>query len=201
MRLTRYLRQTSSFLPVQDKYLKVFNEAFNQRKVAAGVVKFSKSSLGDPKYAPVLTWLAKETGVSVSEIVMQIQEKINKLKFAKNKAPILYHTVVDNAAEDRLFTRFWETPGEVPGSPRFSPRLFNDLVKEIRFKDHPELFMTMRGFIKSLPLKKPNILVVQDERNPEADENAGKAYSKVRTACATGSGSFVFNAKFMQVLS
>ena len=202
MKISKYLKNRldesagSKSRPIsEDKYFRIFLEAFEARRFAEGQVAFSKSAPTDPHVKKALSWISKHTGVSVADIMMEVQQGVNKLKSIKDKAPILYHTIVDNALENELFHMFEDVPERVEGAPKYDPRVFEKLRQFIMYADHSQFF-PMRGFIRRKALKMPNIVMTNDPDYP----NMGKEWKSVSTAAATPTGTFIFNVKFMQKL-
>jgi hypothetical protein len=170
-------------------------EAFESRRFAPGQVNFKKSSFNDPHIAKVLAFISKSLNKPVSVIINDIQNKAAEFKPMRDKAPILYETIHDNIIESTLFNMFWkEIPNRhVPGAPRFSKVVFNNLIRYIK-AEHDQFF-PLRSFIDPKHLYSPVIHFTQDETATKKTP-----FDNVDTACATPSGQFVFSVPFCQAL-
>ena len=165
------------------------NEAFENRKFAPGELKFKEHKVSDPHLQEAMKLIAKAEGRTVKSLEDQVQEKIDKFKETEAKAPLLYQTIVKNIAEDTIFTRFWKSRVHVEGAPKFSEKIFWDLI--YRIKAEHKMFLPMRSSIDYKELN-PAVWLVPDPRKPDLND--------VDTAAASPKGDFYFNRDFMQAL-
>ena len=89
-RLDRLLKRTISRL----------DEAFESRRFKEGEVKFKKADWNDPHLKEALKLISQQSNEPEEQIKAQIEEDLKKFADMKTKAPILYHTIVDNLIED-----------------------------------------------------------------------------------------------------
>lgn len=165
-------------------------EAFINRKFQEGEVKFPTSSLNDPVIQDLIKTISTLGKTSPQEIIGFIDHYVQEATDRAKIAPLLSHTMINNAVESALFKFFWEKRIQVPGAPVFNNVMFRKLVTAIR-ADHDEFF-PLRGFIDKRRLFSPNYAYVNDG-------DTGR-YKSIKTAAATPNGDFIFNIPFSQAL-
>lgn len=165
-------------------------EALETRKFQPGQVKFSTSQWADPHIQKILNAVAKAEGVSPSDIVKEINDKLAQFAPAAQKAPVLYQTIKDNIIENELFNKLADSTADIDtGAPKFRERTFFKLVRSIAV-EHDE-FWPLRSYIDGRALQPKFEFVTL----PMNDQSGG-----VTTAAATPNGTFIFNTLFMQKL-
>lgn len=167
-------------------------EAFEYKKAKLGELKFPSSTLRDPFLQKIVAMCAQAQGKPVQEILAGIEFEIAEMTKTAKLAPVLYHTALQNAAENNVFNVFWKTPVKVD-APEFNTVTFMKLVRSIR-ADNDE-FLPLRGFLDVRRVANPEYLFEDDKLGPDAAQR-----STVNTAAATPSGKFIFNTNFMQKL-
>lgn len=190
-------------------------EAFEAKKRVVGDVKFSVSTIADPHVQRLIVYTAQKANVPVATVVAAVEKEIAELTDTSKKAPLLYETMIKNAAESAAFNIYWNAcmPAETdplklmkrllsgtevavrieaptPVGPSFREFTFMKLMQSIR-ADHDDFF-PLRGFVDRRPLMNINWVFTPSASNTK--------YNDVPTACATPTGSFVFNKTFMQCL-
>lgn len=159
---------------------------FDIKRRKEGEVQFPTSSLTDQHVKDLIDIIAKNAQVPSQEVEQYIQSKIDAFGDMSQKSPLLYETMVKNAAESEAFTLFWEAGHRVPGAPEFSNVVFRKLIQKLRI-EYDEFF-PLRSYIDRRNLVAPVIEVVKNEDGI------------VPTASATPNGTFYFNQEFMQAL-
>ncbi|MEM2159539.1 MAG: hypothetical protein QXN55_01140 [Candidatus Nitrosotenuis sp.] len=170
--------------------MSLITEAFINRKFAKGVVKFKKHALNDPEIQAVIDHAAKELKKSKSEILDEINDKVDKFKKYAAKAPFLFSTILENVVEQTLFEMYEDYAINTPG-PKFNAVIFRKLVRYI--KAEHDTFFPLRSFIKSTYLYDPPIILLPNAKYEAESE-------QIKTAAADKQGNFYFNVPFMQNL-
>lgn len=176
-----------------SKYNRLLNEAFEARRFKEGEVQFRKHVFEDKHIKDAIDLIAKSSGTTPDAIVNEIHEKLVVFQERAKKAPILYHTLIQNIIEDTVFSKFWETEDlKVEGAPKFNITWFNLLIE--RIKGENAEFNPMRGFMDSKRLHEIEFIIIP------RDVKRFPQYAKIDTAAATPKGQFIFNSHFMQKL-
>lgn len=170
-------------------------EAFDTKKAKQGEVQFSKSSPQDPFCIKVAGMIANARQVTVQDIFAEIEKEVNKVKEIAQKAPTIYHTIVDNIYESELFSMFEKLTIPVEGVPQFSKVTFRKLTEFIRGEHNR--FFPLRNFIEKRPHANPAYYYTDDPHDPDSKKSK---WASVKTAAATPTGEFIFNIPFMQKL-
>lgn len=161
-------------------------ENFNYKRAQQGELKFTTSTLSDP-HLQKLMQLMSAHGIDAQEAATEIGKYVAHINNLAAASPILCETAAQNAAESAVFDLMGKHPDfTVKDAPRFSPRVFNKLVRTIAAEHHGE-FWPLRGFIDKRRLT-PIYEFVDDPKH------------RISTAAATPSGRFIFNTNFMQRL-
>ena len=84
-------------------------EAFVRGRKEKGEVLFRKSSLADAHIRKVINELAAKTGIPAEEIEADMQTKMDKYKEVGEFSPMLYDTLVQNAAENAAFAHIMDS--------------------------------------------------------------------------------------------
>lgn len=190
-------------------------EAFEAKRRVVGDVKFSVSTMADPHVQRLIQYTAQRANVPVAVVEQAVQKEISELTDVSKKAPLLYETMIKNAAESAAFNIYWNAcmppptnPADMlkrmlagktipvriqapePAGPTFREFIFMKLMQSIR-ADHDDFF-PLRGFVDRRPLMNINWIFTPSATSTQ--------YSNVDTAAATPTGSFIFNKTFMQCL-
>ena len=189
-------------------------EAFENKKRTVGEIKFLTSTLNDPYIRKLIAHTAKSANVAESVVMAAVEAQIADLTDASGKAPMLYETMIKNAAETAAFTVFWDAHQPAPTDPaamlkqaisgkpsfrvttptpigpKFREFMFMKLAQSIR-ADHDDFF-PLRGFVDRRILRNINWVFTPSSDHP--------TWNKINTAAATPSGTFIFNKTFMQCL-
>jgi len=168
-------------------------EAFVRGRKEKGEVPFRKSSLTDAHIRSVIVSLSTKTGVPVAEIEKDLVSKMDKFQEVGKYSPMLYDTLIQNAAENAAFNHISESVKLQKldiSDVKFNEITFKNLVKAVQ-RENPAFFpLKPRGEIRMIYQLKT--ILVPDPRF--------KMYDTVKTAAATPGGDFVFNKNFMQQL-
>lgn len=160
---------------------------FDIKRRKEGEVQFPSSTLTDPHVVKLIDIIAKQAKVPPQEVQGYIQTKMNEFSGMAQKSPLLYDTVIQNAAETEAFTLFWKAGLRVPGAPEFNNVIFRKLIKRLRV-EYDEFF-PLRSFIDRRNLANP-VIEITEPGDPKG----------VPTAAASPAGTFYFNKQFMQAL-
>lgn len=168
-------------------------EAFVRGRMEKGKVPFRKSSLMDTHIRSVIRDLSTKTGVPAADIEADLQKKMDKFREVGKYSPMLYDTLIQNAAENAAFEHISDSIKLKKldiSDVKFNEITFKKLVAAVQ-RENPAFFpLKPRGEIKMIYQLKT--IVVPDPRF--------KKYDSVSTAAATPGGDFVFNKNFMQEL-
>jgi hypothetical protein len=170
----------------------MISEAFIKKIAAPGEIKWAKSDIKDPHIQKIIKIIASQSGVPVKKVEDEIGAAVLKVKEMHVKAPLLMHTMIENAVENELFHLFEKTKLTLSGSPQFSARFFYELVKKIK-REHDQFF-PMRNFIDHKVLANENYVMVP------TDKKSNMQWNHIPTAAASEHGDFIFNTNFMQKL-
>jgi hypothetical protein len=167
-------------------------EAFESRRFKEGEVKFKQSALHDPHIKKALDLIAQTDGVNIDDLLGEIYAKLAEFKEQFEKAPILYHTIVQNFLEEQVFSKFEASSVKVEGSPKFNATWFNLLIERIKGENGE--FNPMRGFMDGKRLRELEFILIP------RDLNRYPEFKNINTAAATPKGQFIFNTDFLQKL-
>ena len=164
-----------------------------QTKNKIGQTKFSKHTFDDAHIKKVLEKVSSETGLKVEELQAGINEEKTKFQDMRDKAPMLYGTIMDNIIESETFnllekhnlSRFSE------GASEFDQEVFDDLVKDIKV-EFPR-FWPMENLDGKILDNDQWIIIPSPYKKNEK-------FNNIPTAAATPSGEFIFNSNFCQRL-
>jgi hypothetical protein len=182
-----------------SKYKRLLNEDFETRRFKEGEAEFRKHVFEDKHIKDAIKLIAEKTGISENEIVQEIHEKMIGFQEMYQKAPLLYHTLIENIVEDQVFTKFWKSPEvKVEGAPKFNITWFNLLIERIKVENGE--FNPMRGFMDSKRLHEIEFIIAPRDVKKYPQYCDPKSKSFVGTAAATPKGKFIFNSDFLQKL-
>jgi hypothetical protein len=210
-------QRTSGSMPLLQTIVK---EAWEYKRRALGETAFSSSSLQDAHIQQLMALTAKLANVPLETVVAHVNHDIAKMMEGSKKAPILYETMIKNAAESAAYSVYWrahmppkkETMMDVlrraisgepelpklqienpqPVGERFRRYWFNMLLRHIK-AEIPKFF-PLRGFVDRRVALNIKIVFIPDPDLPDVSKY------KIDTACATPNAEFVFNETFMQTL-
>ncbi len=193
---------------------------FEHKKRAIGEVQFSTSTLQDPHIQQIIAIIAQRAGVPETDVMTAINRDIQDMTKNAGLAPILYETMIKNAAESAAFSVFWRAhipltkkdaliaatnqamggpvipiikiEDPTPIGPKFRRFWFNQLVLSVK-AEIPNLF-PLRGFVDRRAQLNIKTVFVPDPDLPKTPRYM------IETACATPGAEFVFNEVFMQCL-
>lgn len=170
-------------------------ESFETKKFKEGQVKFSTSSPQDPFCIKVAGIVANARQIPVEQVFKEIEDQVTKVKDIAQKAPTLYHTIVDNIYESELFSMFEKLNIATPNVPTFSKITFRKLTEFVRGEHNR--FFPLRNFIEKRPHANPAYYYTDDPHDPDTKSSR---WSSIKTAAATPNGEFIFNIPFCQKL-
>ena len=173
------------------------SEAWTMKAREMGETPWKKSSLSDPHIQEVIQHASEVTGVSVADIIHDVNKTLAEVEAIKQYSPILYETIAHNAVENAVFKMVSSVRHNQmnphPNLVTFNETTFLQLAKMVQ-QEHP-MFR---------PLKQPADPVRRVWRVTPiiipSDLPEYKKFNGVKTACATARGDFVFNKHFMQNL-
>jgi predicted metal-dependent peptidase len=172
------------------KKYEMLNEAFESRIVQKGTIQFKNHKISDPHIQDTINLIAKTLNVQPTDIVKEIEGKIEEFQKIADLAPILYGTIVKNIVEDEVFKKMQEAKPLIEDAPKFDASVFWRLIRLIK-ADHDQ-FLPLRSFLNPKRLYQPVILLTPDPKRPDLDS--------ISTAAASPKGEFYFNVDFMQDL-
>lgn len=174
------------------KLERLIAEAFETRRFKEGEVKFKQSALHDEHIKKALDLIAQTDGKSIDDILGEIYSELAAFKEDYDKAPILYHTIIQNFLEDKVFSLFQKSSVKIEGAPKFNATWFNLLIERIKGENGE--FNPMRGFMDGKRLRELEFILVP------RDLSKYPRFKDVNTAAATPKGQFIFNTDFLQKL-
>jgi hypothetical protein len=139
--------------------------------------------------------VANARQVPVEQVFKEIEDQVTKVKGIAQKAPTIYHTIVDNIYESELFSMFEKLDIPVPNVPAFSKVTFRKLTEFVRGEHNR--FFPLRNFIEKRPHANPAYYYTDDPHDPDSKTSR---WASIKTAAATPNGEFIFNIPFCQKL-
>lgn len=190
------------------------------RRVAPGVVKFSKLNLQSPELQPMVQAIISSTTITLERLQELVQQQYDKFIKQAEHAPLLVNTVIGQVAENVLFDIIQRYDVELPeAAPKFQKATFFKLLTYITAEQ--DAFWPLRSYIDRRRILTPIIKFCNNPAKPPDPEseqdlfdqlaamakkraaNAGKRTGieeQIDTAAATPNGTFYFNVPFMQAM-
>lgn len=175
--------------------IKQLLEAFDMSRKEKGEVPFRKTTMADPRVQKVISEISAKTGVPAATIQGEMQDEIESYEELGTYSPLLYDTLIQNAAENAAFNNMDKSmkAGKLDVTVhKFDWRMFDKL------KDYVQL--DNKSFF---PLQRPGDLTKLYRINRifvPTNKPEFKKFNSVSTAAATHGGEFIFNVPFMQQL-
>lgn len=166
------------------------NEAvFKSKKAKAGEVVFDTSSHTTPHVKKLIELISAESKIPLKTLEEAMQQEIAETLEQSKKAPLLFHTMVHNAAESAAFQLLMKSKVKIKGGPKFRNVTFQKIIDMIKIEFDQDFF-PLKSHVDRKHLKRPVMDIVDEETGTKG----------IDTAAATPDGHFYFNRDFMQNL-